>query len=382
VVDLPPLQSFSEFEAEVAAVPRRRVTARPISPVSLTGLDVPVRRWLVDDWLPSGVVTGLYGDGGVGKSLLAQQLQTAMAIGSAWLGLTVEEGASLGVYCEDSFDELWRRQADINAEYEIGFDSLASVRWLPRLGEDNLMIKFSRSGVGELTRLHSDVLAAALDIKARLVVVDTAADVFGGNENDRSQVRQLVSWALGSIAQKIGGAVLLCAHPSRSGLASGDEDGGSTGWNNAFRSRLYLRAPELEDGEKPDPNARILERRKANYAARNDSLRLRWRKGIIEPGPPSSPGATAFGKLDAADLFLSLVREFEAQGRAVSVNPRSGNYAPRVFGKLPAGRRCEYREADFRRAMEAIFVAGKIDNVPYGRRGDERRKIALTEAGR
>jgi hypothetical protein len=101
------LLSGVEFEAEVGPLLAVSEPPRPISPVSLTGLEVPARRWLVPDWLPSGVVTGLYGDGGVGKSLLAQQLQTAMAIGSVWLGLRVEEGASLGVYCEDSFDELW-----------------------------------------------------------------------------------------------------------------------------------------------------------------------------------------------------------------------------------------------------------------------------------
>ena len=113
----------------------------------------------------------------------------------------------------------------------------------------------------------------------------------------------------------------------------------------------------VEDGEKPDPNARVLERRKANYASRNDEIRLRWRNGVIGPEPSEcAPGATAFGKLEAADLFLNLVRQFEDQGRPLSVNPRSGNYAPRMFGKLPAGKRCEYREADFRVAMERLFA--------------------------
>ena len=198
---------------------------------------------------------------------------------------------------------------------------------------------FARGG-GELTPFHSHVLEAALDLEARLVIVDTAADTFGGNENDRSQVRQFVSRALGSIAQKINGAVLLCAHPSRSGLSSGEGDGGSTGWSNAFRSRLYLRPLDHGNGEKPDPNARVLERRKANYASRNDEIRLRWRNGVIGPEPSEcAPGATAFRKLEAAGLFLNLVRDFEVQGRPLSVNSRSGNYAPRIFGKLPAGKR-------------------------------------------
>ena len=202
--EIPPLQSFDEFQSATERELAGQKPLHPITPVSLKGLHVPVRDWIVPEWVPCGVVTGLYGDGGLGKSLIAQQLQTALALGSAWLALPVEAGATLGVYCEDSRDELWRRQADINTEYEVDFDALSAVHWLPRLGEDNLVIAFPRNGVGELTPFHSQVLEAALDVKARLVVVDTAADVFGGNENDQKPGSlQFVSRALGSIAQKI-----------------------------------------------------------------------------------------------------------------------------------------------------------------------------------
>ena len=144
------------------------------------------------------------------------------------------------------------------------------MHWMPRLGEDNLLMTFGRNGVGKLTKFHQQVLEAALDLKAKLVIIDTVADTFGGNENDRSQVRQFVQRALGRIALKIDGAVVCCAHPSRAGISSGEGDSGSTGWSNAFRSRLYIR--HVED----DPNGRILDRKKANYAARNDEIRLRW----------------------------------------------------------------------------------------------------------
>jgi hypothetical protein len=30
--------------------------------------------------------------------------------------------------------------------------------------------------------------------------------------------------------------------------------------------------------------------------------------------------------------------------------------------------------------MEMLFGDGKIENAPYGRKGDERRKIVITEA--
>ena len=235
---------------------------------------------------------------------------------------------------------------------------------------------FARNGVGELTKFHANVLEAARDLEARLVIVDTAADVFGGNENDRGQVRQFVSRALGSIAQTIDGAVLLCAHPSRSGLSTGEGDGGSTGWSNSLRSRLYLRAPETEASETPDPNARILQRRKANYAARNDELRVRWRNGIIEPEPPIGSIVSPFGRLEAADLFLALLDEFTTNKRLVCAASRAGNYAPRMFAKLPREQRQDYREADFMNAMERLFASRKIENIDYGRAADMRQMIA------
>ena len=76
------------------------------------------------------------------------------ATGKTWLGLTVERTPSLAVYCEDSNDELWRRQRDINLDYGVSNEDLADVHWMPRLGEDNLMMVFGRNGAGELTKFH------------------------------------------------------------------------------------------------------------------------------------------------------------------------------------------------------------------------------------
>src|ERR1700722_16418463 len=93
------------FEPEAEAPDqgeRRSIPARPpliITPKSLGDKSPPARVWIVPEWLPCGVVTGLYGDGGLGKSLLAQQLQTAGGAGKTWLGLNVERTPSLAVYC-------------------------------------------------------------------------------------------------------------------------------------------------------------------------------------------------------------------------------------------------------------------------------------------
>ncbi len=211
-----------------------------IRPVDQQDRAIPARRWIVPNWIPYGEVTGLYGHGGLGKTLLVQQLQTACAIGKPWIGQATEPVRSLAMYCEDDQDELSRRQRAFNDHYGCDFRDLGDAIWLARKGKDNLLIVFTSRGQGELTVLHKQFVEAALDLKVELAIVDGATDTFGGNEIIRPQVQQYVAHCLGSIALAIRGAVVVCAHPSRAGITSGEGDGGSTGWHNAFRSRGYL----------------------------------------------------------------------------------------------------------------------------------------------
>jgi RecA-family ATPase len=325
-----------------------------IYPDQHLGREIADRAWIVPNWIPCGVVTALYGDGGVGKTLAAQQLQTAAAVGGEWAGQMVEPVKSLGFYCEDEKDELLRRQARINRLYACDKSSLENARFVSRLGFDNLLMTFDARGRGETTPFQKQIVEAAKDFGARLVIFDTASDGFAGNENDRPQVRQFVSRALGSIATEIKGAVLLCAHPSRSGLSSGEGDGGSTGWSNTVRSRLYLSVPKSDDRTEPDANARILSRKKANYAARNDEVKLLWNEGafIVD-----SPSASVF-RPPVDDVFMSLLDAMTSEGRRVSHSKMANNFAPRAFAAHPA--RQGFKQADFERAMERLFAEKKI----------------------
>ncbi len=322
------------------------------------------------NWAPWGVVTGLYGEGGLGKTLLAQQLQTAAALGRSWIGLDTTPVRSLAMYCEDSADELWRRQAEIDDHYGCNFSDLDDAVWMPRLGEENLLIRFGNKGVGELTPLHKQVIEAAKDHKAQLVIVDTVSDTFGGNENDRGQVRQYVSWCLGTIAREIGGSVVCCAHPSRAGISSGDGDGGSTGWSAAFRSRLSLHMPPADDGAPINPDARVLTRKKANYAARNDAVSLHWRTGALVP---DAVFETPRLRHSCTEVFLLLLDTFADERRPVSDSTHAPNYAPRLFSKRP--ERDGYRAGDFTKAMEQLFSGQSIIMEEYGRQSDLRRRI-------
>ena len=52
---------------------------------------------------------------------------------------------------------------------------------------------------------------------------------------------------------------LLLAHPSLTGMSTGTGMSGSTGWNNAARSRMYFQVKKASDGTEPNKNLRSLE---------------------------------------------------------------------------------------------------------------------------
>ena len=66
----------------------------------------PEREWALDDWIAARHESHLTGPGGVGKSLLAQQLCTCVALGLPFLGVKTEQATPIHVTCEDDTDEL------------------------------------------------------------------------------------------------------------------------------------------------------------------------------------------------------------------------------------------------------------------------------------
>jgi hypothetical protein len=96
------------------------------------------------------------------------------------------------------------------------------------------------------------------------------------------QVRQFLKVALGGLCVRYGCTVLLLAHPSASGMNSGEGGGFSVAWSNSVRSRLYLRRPKSTDPE-AIKDRRILEVRKSNYGPDGGTIPLIWQHGCFVP---------------------------------------------------------------------------------------------------
>ncbi len=352
-----------------------------IDPITWHNKPVPERKWLVPDLIPERNVTMLAGDGGQGKTLLAIQLLVACALGKPWLGIPARPCKVAGFFCEDDEDELHRRIADVLRYYDADFGDLENLTLISRAGADNLLIRFPDQWAGgETTPLYIQIETLVRDIAgAELLVLDSLHDLFGGNENARPHARQFISELRGlAISMENRGAVVLTAHPSLSGRNSGTGEAGSTAWNNAVRSRLYLTTPKGDGpGTTNDHDARELSTMKANYGPRGGAISLHWRDGVFVRDDEPGGILGAIKKRAAETVFLELLAAVTAEGRFVSEMNRSGNYAPRLFASRPD--RQGYRTADFERAMESLFVAKKISVSEYGRPGDRRHKIAATE---
>ena len=362
VVVPPPDAGIAVVEAAKPGVagPAWRFTV----PTSLRDRPVPVREFIVDQWLSPGHVTILYGEGGTGKSLLAMQLMTAAATGRHWCGMPVTHCRTVGLFCEDDDAELHRRQARVNAAMGVGFSDLGNMAWASGVGADNTLITFDRDGIALATPAFSRLLTEARRFAARLVVVDTAADTFGGNENDRRQVRQFLGAALGRLALELNAAVLLTAHPSRAGRNTGDLDGGSTAWSNTARARWAMSRPEGREGE-VDPDLRVLSRRKANYAAMGDTVRIRYQDGAFVVPTPLTGDQWRQHQFRAQATFLALLNRVNLEGREASASKQSSNYAPAMFAKR--SDRDGFLRADFEDAMGHLLMMGNVEILTGGK---------------
>jgi RecA-family ATPase len=330
----------------------------------------PPRLWHVPDLIPAGTVTMLGGDGGVGKSILALQLAIAGALGLRWLGQTVGAGEVLDLSAEDDRDEVHRRSDQIATFYGVTLPEVVGVTVWSLADEDALLFT---AGPGEVLaptdrwRLLQQFVG---DVRPVLVILDSLADVYGANENDRGQVRQFVR-----NLRSLKTTIVLLAHPSLTGLATGSGLSGNTAWNNSVRSRLYFSAPTAEDGGASEPGLRTLAVKKANYTQAGAELRVRYVAGAFAADDVGVTSALdrqiSAGRVD--EQFLQLLDAYKAEGRTVSHLP-GRNYGPTLFAGDPRARGTTMK--GFQGAMNRLFAANAIR---VGQWGPASRRISFIE---
>jgi RecA-family ATPase len=349
-------------KVEDPATERRSLRDRRVNAASLAGKPVPERQWLVPGWIPMEQVTLLYGDGAVGKSLLALLLGAAAATGTHWFGQPVKQGPVEFITAEDSEGELHRRLDDISRETKQPLENMRYLNVSSFADEDAIMAALNGDGHLVKTAFYDEVVEVVQDAKPVLLVLDTLADIYGGNEVVRAQARAFVNM-LRKIAIAHQLAVVVLAHPSLDGMRTGKGTSGSTGWSNSVRSRLYLDRVYDDQGMEPDTDARVLRSMKMNYGSVGNEIRMRWRAGIFVPVAGASSGDPVVTAARAERVFLELLAKFTEQNRYVSVS-EGKSYAPFVFASEATKQGVSKRA--LKEAMERLINRKKIENAPYG----------------
>jgi RecA-family ATPase len=253
-----------------------------INPGNWQGRKAPSRQWQVEGCLPVGNVSLLSGDGGIGKTILLLQLCIAAATGKDWLGIKPKPGRAIYLSCEDDHDELWRRTEDIAAAFDVEMADIGeNAIWIDRVGKDSKLIEFERfTGKPDSTNLWMRLMVRARSFGATYIVIDTATQTFGGNQNNETQVAAYIN-QLRRLAIAIQGAVILTKHPSLSGRGNGTGMSGTVAWENSVRSRLYFR--------KNKSGIRELVGMKSNYGLPLEPIALRYERGVFVPMTPDIP---------------------------------------------------------------------------------------------
>ncbi|HEV7339842.1 MAG TPA: AAA family ATPase [Bosea sp. (in: a-proteobacteria)] len=373
-------QEFEARDDEIRARPRADNDNDPagakgaplpvICPADWHGKPVPQRQWFIEGLIPSRTVTILNGDGGVGKSLLALQIGAAASLGVDTVGLTPARGGVVYMGAEDEADEFHRRLADIVASHDRTLADLSEFRLVPMADRDALLAIPNKDGVMQPTQAWLSLRTIVARHTPQLLILDTSADLYGGDEIKRAQVRGFVAM-LRSVAMEFDCAVLLLSHPSLTGMQSGSGSSGSTAWNNSVRSRLYLTRPTGEDA---DSNSRTLSVMKANYGETGAGLSLRWKDGTFVADVGMDAGDVAMVTKHHDDVFMAILAKLNAQGINVSASTGT-TYAPSVFVKHSEAK--GIKKDKLGDAMRRLMDAGRVRIVKEGPPTRQRSRLVV-----
>jgi hypothetical protein len=258
---------------------------RPTYVSQLEGYAAKPREWLVDGVLLRGTVCLFAGPSKIGKSMLAQHLLSAVAIGQDWLGRATMQARTFGLFCEDPDEEVRRRQLDINAYYgRAAADFELEMSWEARETKDSLLCSFDRwTDKIQFTPLWFQLWNYVHTEGVAVVTLDPASVVYGGNENHRGQVTVFMR-ALVREAVKMNGVVLLLVHPPKADQTSYS---GSGAWLASSRFGMnFARPPDYDPLTDQPQNIRILRGLGANYGAGMRPERLQYRDGVFEVVEP------------------------------------------------------------------------------------------------
>jgi hypothetical protein len=356
-----------------------RPVRRPMRWSELEEHSPPERTWQISHWLTSGP-TLLAGVGGVGKTIIAQTIGTALALGRSFLDQIRAPAKVLMWACEDDHDELWRRQSAICKHFDVPMSALEGKFIVePRLGLENTLFDLVY-GAPNWTPLRAELTEQVADYGANVLFLDNIGQLYGGKENDRHHVTAFLN-GLAGLGRDL--AVIIMGHPAKTAES---EFSGSSAWENAVRMRWYMgyRLPDQkpQEGEaEEDPSVRYLAKRKANYSDK-DFRKLAFRDGLFVPDVPAmySPAMMSPAeRLEAVSgCVLYALQKMATAGIRTTDGRTSPDYLPRKMREMKLAN--DYSPKELATAVSQLRLSGRITEGVVGKYANRGAKTGLVVA--
>jgi hypothetical protein len=326
---------------------------------------------VIDRYLPSGYLTGFVGDMGTGKSNIELRAAVCIASGKPFFGMPVKQGRVIGMFAEDSKNQLNSRLRAICAEMDVDIASIADrLRIKSYIGEDVTLwnekaTRTVAAGPTAVARALERAIASTPDI--RCVILDSDVDVYNGSELDRNARSRYFGWLAG-LARRYGVAIITTFHEAKSaGEKNTHSISGSTAAGYKVKSAWRL------EFDKRDPRKRVFTHWKHSFTEQAPTVSLGW----------SNRTWVALGALDREDgcqrAALALIRQACDAGVNLSTEKRAATYAPRW---CHASQESDYTEAEFEQALDHLVSINWVETESYaGAKGKLRKRYTLSSFG-
>ena len=191
-------------------------------------LRMPPPQWLVAPIMPVGGLVGLYGPPGVGKSFMAIDMALSVASGRPWQEHETQTGLVLYVAAEGSMG-LTKRVAAWLAAHAIS-PSRVVAAWLT--------VGIPVSANSDEMGILMDRIAGELETVPLLIVIDTLARCFDGDENQQEDMGRFIG-GVDRLRREYNSTVMVVHHTR----LDGERERGNTAFRGAADTMIALDRP-------------------------------------------------------------------------------------------------------------------------------------------